>query len=169
MNDDSDGKPHRPRPNKSALQYAVKLLSTRPYSERKLGEKLTRRLFERDEVQQALLRLKRERLLDDEKFADDFVRTRLTSRPRATTALIRDLLARGIPMDIARKVVQASVQPGDEEELARDLIRRKWDASLSLDSATRRRRLGGLLARRGFSPEVIRKVLREFERSDPDE
>jgi regulatory protein len=153
--------PEKPRrtPSKSALQHAVGLLSARPYSERKLQEKLRRRDYEPDEIRAALERLKKERLLDDLKFAEDFVRVRLASRPRAATALIRDLLARGISMDVARKIVDAATSVADEESIARQLVERKAAQYDQLESHVRWRRLGGLLARRGFSPDIIRKVL----------
>lgn len=144
---------------KTALQYAVWLLSSRPYSERKLAEKLRLREYFSDDIKTAVERLKKERLLDDEKFAADFVRSRQNSRPRAASALIRDLLTRGIPMDIARKTVEAATSPEDEVALARQLVQRKGAHYDSLEPQVRWRRLGGLLARRGFSPDVIRKVL----------
>ncbi|MBI5059556.1 regulatory protein RecX [candidate division KSB1 bacterium] len=168
MNSDPPEKPRR-KPAATALQHAVKLLAARPYSERKLKEKLYDREFQTAEIRGALDRLKQERLLDDEKFAMDFVHARLNSRPRAATALIRDLLARGIPMDIARKVVKVTTESTDEAALAMELVRRKLDHYHDLDERVRWRRLAGLLARRGFSPDTIRKVLREALKADPAE
>jgi regulatory protein len=161
-------KPKR-KPNATALQHAVKLLAARPYSERKLKEKLYNRSFETEEIRNALSRLKKERLLDDEKFAEDFVNARVLSRPRGSTALIRDLLARGIPMDVARKVVAATTAEHDEPTLAMKLVVQKLDHYRSLDDRARWRRLAGLLARRGFTPDTIRKVLRDALKADHSE
>ncbi len=147
------------RPKGTALQYAVKLLSVRPYAERKLREKLLGRQYEAAEVREALERLRRERLLDDRKFAEEFVRARLKARPRAASRMVTDLLAHGIPLTLAKEVVQDVMPNEDEVPLARDIVRRKQAQYAHLDEETRWRRLAGLLARRGFSYDTIREVL----------
>ena len=152
--------PRRAAPPKvTALQYAVKLLAVRPYSERKLREKLLGRQYVTADVREAIERLRRERLLDDRRYAEDFVRARLQSRPRAGSRLVTDLLTRGIPLGLAKEVVVQLVPPTDEVPLARELVRRKQAQYGDLDKDTRWRRLAGLLARRGFSYDTIREVL----------
>jgi regulatory protein len=147
------------KPPTTALSAAVKLLSARPYSERKLREKLVNK-FPRDEISQAVRRLKDERLLDDTRFAEDFVRARLVTRPRAGFVLIRELMQRGIARSLAQEVVNRLIPAESNEELARELLSRKQTMYRGLDEPMRRRRLTAFLARRGFSYEVIQKVLR---------
>jgi regulatory protein len=160
-----DGRPQRSRPKVNALQYAVRLLSTRAYSENKLREKLALRQFTPEEIAAAVARLKAERLLDDRRFMEDFIRARLASRPRTGAALVRDLILRGIPRKLAQEAVQELSPPEDELPLAVEVVRRKLSVYVSLDEPTRRRRLASLLARRGFSYATIQKVLR----LDPDQ
>ncbi len=143
----------------TALQYAVKLLSARPYSEKKLKEKLYARKYLTPDIRTALERLKRERLLDDRKYAEDFVRARMAARPRGATRMVTDLLARGIPLILAREVTTELMPRTDEVPLAREFVRRKQAQYAHLDDDTRWRRLAGMLARRGFSFDTIRKVL----------
>ena len=71
-----------------------------------------------------------------------------------------DLLSRGIPLTLAREVVAELMPKDDELPLARDLVRRKWAQYKQLDEQTRWRRMAGLLARRGFSLDTIRAVLK---------
>ena len=150
--------PRRP-PKGTALQYAVKLLSARPYSERKLREKLLERQYEAQDVREALERLRRERLINDRKYAEEFVRARMQARPRAGSRMISDLLARGIPLTLAKEVVAEVMPKTDEIPLAREFVRRKQAQYAGLDDDTRWRRLAGMLARRGFSYDTIREVL----------
>jgi regulatory protein len=145
----------------TALQYAVKLLSTRPYTERKLREKLYGRQYTTPEIRSALDRLKRERLLDDRKYAEDYVHARMAARPRAATRMVTDLLARGIPLALAREVTAELMPKSDELTLAREFVRRKQAQYAHLDEDTRWRRLAGMLARRGFSLDTIRAVLKQ--------
>ncbi len=153
----------------TALQYAVKLLSARPYSEKKLREKLYARQYTGTEVRGALERLKHERLLDDRKYAVDFVHARMAARPRGATRMVTDLLSRGIPLTLAREVTAELMPKADEEPLARDFVRRKQAQYAQLDEQTRWRRLAGALARRGFSLDTIRKVLRHGEMIDGED
>ena len=90
---------------KPVLHYAVRLLSARPYSERKLREKLYDRGYEVPEIALAVSRLKEKGLLNDRTFAVDFVHARCRSHPRGRASLIQDLLGRGIPSEIAQEVV----------------------------------------------------------------
>jgi len=147
------------KPPATALSHAVKLLSARPYSERKLREKLATK-FPRDEIDHAVRRLRAERLVDDERFAEDFVRARVATRPRSGFVLVRELMQRGIARSAAQEVVNRLVPAESHENLARELLARKQAMYRGLDEPTRRRRLTAFLARRGFSYEVIQKVLR---------
>jgi len=56
--------------------------------------------------------------------------------------------------------VNRLVPAESHENLARELVSRKRAMYRGLDEPTRRRRLTAFLARRGFSYEVIQKVLR---------
>jgi len=169
MNNSEHSGKRRRYTNLTALQYAVKLLSSRPYSEKKLREKLGMRGYERSDIDLAIDRLRRERLLDDRRFAEDFVRARLATRPRAASALARDLRQRGIAARLAKEVAEEIAPHDMDEELAKELVRRKETMYLSLDPLTRRRRLAAFLARRGFSYDTIEKVLRVGSQADADE
>jgi len=147
------------KPPATALSHAVKLLSARPYSEKKLREKLANK-FPRDEIDQAIRRLRAERLVNDGRYAEDFVRARVATRPRSGFVLVRELMQRGIARSAAQEVVNRLVPAESHENLARELLARKQAMYRGLDEPTRRRRLTAFLARRGFSYEVIQKVLR---------
>lgn len=149
----------RKPPREPALPYAVKLLSSRNYSARKLKDKLRARGYAHEEIDEVVEKLKARNLLNDERFAEGFVRTRIETHPRGKSALIRDLLARGVSGATAKQAVNEALPAEQEFEMARDLFNRKATQYSSLDHETRRRRLTALLARRGFRPDTIRKVL----------
>jgi regulatory protein len=155
--DDAERK--RPRAPATALRAAVKLLSARPYSEKKLREKLVNK-FPHEEIDQAIRRLREKKFVDDQRYAEDFVRARVAARPRSGFILMRELAQRGIARTVAQDVVNRLVPKDDDEKLARELLTRKQTLYRGLDEPTRRRRLTAFLARRGFSYEVIQKVLR---------
>jgi regulatory protein len=152
-------KPRR-RPKGTALDYAVKLLSVRAYTERRLREKLAARAFTSEEIAEAIKRLKEQQFLDDRRFAAEFIRSRLANQPRTGMALVRELIQRGLSRKFAETAVKENVPATSEEDLARELLRRKQTLYGHLDAVTRKRRLMALLARRGFSYEIISKVLK---------
>lgn len=146
-------------PREPALPYAVKLLAARTYSTRKLREKLRIKGYLAEEIDAAIARLQEKKLLDDERYAEGFVRTRIETHPRGKSALVRDLVARGVSGATAKQAVNESLSAEQEFDLAAELVERKGRQYAGLDKETRRRRLTALLARRGFRPDTIRKVL----------
>ncbi|MCL4305972.1 recombination regulator RecX [bacterium] len=149
----------RKPPREPVLPYAVKLLAARNYSTRKLRDKLKLRGYDIAEIESAIEKLRERRLLDDERFAEGFVRTRIETHPRGKDALVRDLVSRGISASSARKAVSESLSEDQELQLAKDLIARKGRQYAGLDKVTRTRRLTALLSRRGFRVDTIRKAL----------
>lgn len=146
-------------PREPALPYAVKLLASRSYSTRKLREKLRMKGYLAEETDAAIEKLKEKRLLDDQRFADGFVRSRIETHPRGKSALVRDLVARGVSGATAKQAVNENLTEEQEFDLARELVERKRSQYENLDADTRKRRLIALLARRGFRPGIIFKVL----------
>jgi SOS response regulatory protein OraA/RecX len=71
--------------------------------------------------------------------------------------LRRELKAKGVPDELIERAF-AEIKL-DEEALIRALIERQKERYLGLDQKARERRLYAFLRRRGFSPEMIRRVL----------
>ena len=99
-------------------------------------------------------------LVDDAAFAREWVRTRRSSRGLARPALAQELRRKGIDDETARAALD-QIDPGDEAEAARALVRRKLRGAASLDRAVALRRLMGMLARKGYAADVALRVVRE--------
>ncbi len=97
-------------------------------------------------------------LVDDGAFAEAYVHSR--SRSRGKRALAQELRRKGVDEETARDALEG-VDAETEEQAARDLLRRPLAASRGLDRATRQRRLAGVLARRGYSPGLVMRLVRE--------
>lgn len=136
----------------SAYDRAVKLLARRTHFRRELAEKLARRGYAADEVDEALDRLAERRYLDDGEAARQFVRGRLSRGGYGRARLRSELGARGVEEEVAREVLD-ELLPEDDTEAAREEARR----SGKTDPAAVARRL----ERRGFSARAIAAVLRE--------
>lgn len=97
-------------------------------------------------------------LVDDEAFAQAWVRSRHAGRGLGRRALRHELLTRGVDRDVVDAAV-AEVTLDDEDAAAAALVRSRLPGMQRLDATTRRRRLIGLLARRGYPPEVAARLV----------
>jgi regulatory protein len=140
---------------------AIVLLARREHSRAELASKLMRRLEEgqdRADVDAVLDDLQRRKLLSDERFAASLVRTRA---PRYGAARLKlELKARGVTAAIAAEALNqlSAGDGGSEFDRARAVWSRRFGAAPQ--SLTERSRQARFLEARGFSSEVIRKVLR---------
>jgi regulatory protein len=107
-------------------------------------------------------------LVDDQAFARSWVQSRQPGKGLARRALAQELRRKGVDDDVAQ-VALDEVDPDDEVEAARALVRAKLRSLRSLDHDKATRRLVGMLARKGHSPSVCYRVVREELQADlPD-
>ena len=99
-------------------------------------------------------------LIDDEAYAQAFVATKQRDRGLGTTALRTELRRKGIDEEIVAGAVDGVDQEA-ERSRAKALIERRVDAAMSAGPVAARRRLAGLLARRGYSVDVAVSVVDE--------
>ena len=144
-----------------AYEYSLNLLSARAYTERAIRRKLTQKLFHAKEIDAAVDRLVSARLIDDEKYAEEFARQKLVNRGSSVRRVHQDLSRRGISSEVARAAVDR-VRDTEVVDIVASIeaVARKKLASMGdLDEETKRRRLFGFLARRGFELEDIKRAI----------
>jgi regulatory protein len=143
-----------------AQGICLRLLTARPRSRAELADALRRRGIP-DEVGELVLdRLSEVGLVDDAAFAESAVHSGHRHRGLGRRALSTGLRRRGVSDEIVREAV-ATVRSEDEEQRARELVRRKLRASTVRDASTLARKLGGMLARRGYSEGLAWRVVRD--------
>ena len=99
-------------------------------------------------------------LVDDEAFARSWVQSRQPGKGLARRALAQELRRKGVDDEVAREVLD-EVDPDDEVEAARTLVRRKLRTVARLERDVAVRRLTGMLARKGYPAGVCFRVVRE--------
>src|SRR5690349_11464135 len=80
-------------------QSALRILQYRFNSEAELRRKLAAKKFDADAIDAAIARLREEKWLDDERFAEAFVRTRMRKRV-GPLRVRRELNAAGVDSDV---------------------------------------------------------------------
>jgi len=140
-----------------ARAICLKLLTMSPKSRAQLAEALAAKGVPDAAV---LDRYTEVGLIDDAAFAEAWVTTRQSGRGLATRALAQELHRKGIDKDTAGQAL-ATLDPDAEEESARALVMKRLRSMASLEPHVATRRLLGMLARRGYPPEVALRVIRE--------
>jgi regulatory protein len=144
--------------NETAYQKALHYLSYRPRSSAEVRQNLLKRNIPAAAVEATLNRLQAARLVDDQEFARAWVENRNTFRPRSKMALRAELRRKGLSDEVVEPVLEAEV---DEQALAFAAARKYAHRLSGLAWLEFRKKLGGFLARRGFSYTTLSPVVSE--------
>lgn len=149
-----------------AQDACVRLLAARERSRHELAERLARREFTAPVIDEVLGRLDRAGLVDDRRFAEQWVASRHRDSGRARAVLARELRDKGVAAEIAEEAL-AQIDGEDEQVRAGELIRPRLARAVTAPVTDPRerdriiRRLLGVLARRGYPSSVAHTVVRQ--------
>jgi regulatory protein len=150
---------------KRALSRAYRLLAFRARTVEEIRSHLSRAEFSTTVVDEVVADLTRQGLLNDAEFADEWVRSRMRSRPRGKNLIRHELCARGVPRDVAEEAA-ATV---DDEASARAIAVHRASSMRGLDRETFIRRLMRYLLTRGYThataQRAVNSVLSEYDDS----
>lgn len=137
-----------------AYQQALGYLSHRPRSQAEIERYLAEKGYSATLIEQVVQRLLAADYLNDEEFARRWLESRERTRPRSSRALRYELRQKGID----KAVIDEVVSTVDEEAAAWAALEPKLARWQGLEQAEFRKRVLGVLARRGFDQEVVRRV-----------
>lgn len=141
-----------------ARRIALNQLETQPRSVEELRKAMARKGVAEDIIEYLLSRFAAVGLVDDRAFAIALVNTRTRVARRGGIRIRQELRQKGVSDDIAQQAL-SQVDPEDELEAAMTFAAKKARSMAGLDEVVARRRLYGALARRGFTPDVVRRVV----------
>ncbi len=147
-------------PVEVARTIALRQLTAGPRSRAQLESALSRRGVPDDAACAVLDRLTEVGLVDDAAFAEAWVRSRHAGRGLGRRALAHELRTRGVD-DTASAAALESLDDECELETARRLVARRLPSVRGLAPDAAYRRLGGMLARKGYPASVVHRVVRE--------
>ncbi|QOJ01773.1 MAG: regulatory protein RecX [Phycisphaeraceae bacterium] len=146
----------KPRPDESPEEYAARvalsLLKVRGWSRAELTARLIARGCDASAASAAVDRLERLGLTGDAAYAREVVSAELRRQPAAAAFLTEKLERRGIGEERAAGEVARQTAGASEAARAEELARSAWRPGG--DDLKERRRLAGVLARRGFDEET---------------
>lgn len=156
---------HRKGP--TAWDSALRLLGARARSRHEMRDRLQRKGFDVDTIDDVMERLVAGGLLDDEDFAHEWVRSRSQNSARGRRALRQELSTKGVASETVEAAL-AEIDPEDERAIAADLVDRKLTPSILEQAQADRmgrekalRKLVGMLVRRGYSQSMALDLVNE--------
>lgn len=146
---------------RAAAARILRHLRARPRTGQEVREYLARHGHGEETVRAVLAELEAKGLVDDARYAAWFVRGKRAHRPLGTARLVRELVTRGIPRQLAEAAAQDRGETGAETselELALVAARSRFAGAARLGRERGMRRMHGFLSRRGFSEGVVREA-----------
>jgi regulatory protein len=145
---------------------AVRILTRRAYSVHEMKRALADRTDDDHLIKSVMERLKQRGLIDDARFAKQFVRQRAEIRRQGKFRIARDLRARGVPDRHIEAALAENAQEHDEAATVRQRIERKLRAFKGEITDKKLASLYRSLLRAGFSADVVRRELKSLTREE---
>ncbi len=140
---------------------AMQFLTARLHSRSELYRKLARREWGESVIEAVLDDLTRMGYLDDARFARTKALSAAQHKQHGRRRAFLELIRSGVKGDVADKALSEVYAEHDSTSIARDLARKQAPRLKGLDPVVARRRLVGMLQRRGFDYEAIKPVVDE--------
>jgi regulatory protein len=140
---------------------AMRFLQTRLHSAAELRRKLMRGEWGDEVVDAVLGNLARMGYLDDSRFAQTKALSAAQKKHHGPRRAMVELLKAGVKSDVAARAVDDVYGSADNTAAARELAQKQAGRLKKLDPLVARRRLAGMLQRRGFDYETIKPVIDE--------
>ncbi|MGC4111686.1 MAG: regulatory protein RecX [Nocardioides sp.] len=147
-------------PESVARTILLDSLTGQARSRRELRDKLRKKDVPDELAERLLDRFTEVGLVDDEAFARSWVESRQRSRGLARRALAQELHRKGVDQETASLALD-DLDPKQEEQAARELVRKRLRSLRGVDHTTATRRLAGLLARKGYPAGMAFTVVRD--------
>lgn len=146
---------------KKLIAHTISYVSFRLRSGKEIHDYLLKRVKSNKEeyVRLAEVRLKELGYIDDETYAKRFIESRNRSRPKGKKLIELELLKKGVSQDIIDSVNNGG--PSDSE-LARAVVQKKYSLWRKMPILEQKKKLFGLLQRRGFALSVIFRIIDEM-------
>lgn len=137
---------------------AIELLSYREHSSFELSNKLKQRDFTREEIDSTLTRLKDNNYLNDRRFTEVFIISRLRKKPEGKSMLLKRLMQKGIPYSLSDEVYEKVVDLDKQLEI----IQRAFEKQNKKYGNDTNKLINSML-RLGFNYSQIKNVIQDNE------
>lgn len=147
------------------LNKAYFFLKFRPRTKKEMRDylykKILNRHFSRDDADKVIFQLEERKLIDDKAFVDWFIDQRSRTKQKGELVLKGEMLRLGITKELIDQKLEE--KPLEEEDLAFKALSSKWHRFKNLPDKERFAKSAAFLSRRGFSFDIIKKIVNHIE------
>ncbi len=144
-----------------AKRYALKLLHYRSRSEKEIIQRLKRKGFDDNHINDTVEFLTNAELIKDDVLASELFRNATENKLLGRKGIQAFLSNRGIKKDLVTETL-SRLSEDTEKETALRLVEKKLKLLKNQPNNVRKRRLWGMLERRGFSADVIHTAIKSI-------
>jgi regulatory protein len=162
-------KPHQVETETELYEAAVRALMRRAYSVYEMKQLLGRRTEDDKLLRTVIDRLKRAKMIDDERFAKQFARQRTEIRRQGKFRITQDLRARGVPDRHIEAALADAAKESDEAAIVRQRLERKLRSFRGEINENKIASMYRSLLRAGFSADVVSNELKAITREEVPE
>ena len=156
-------------PEARARQICLRLLTAAPRTRAQLAQAMRRGGVSAEAAEAILVHFTDAGMIDDAAFARAWVESRHHSRGLSKRSLSTELKRQGIQAEEIREAIDV-LDPEQEAATARYLVERKMASTRGRPPETRARQAASLLARKGYPPGLVFRLIREvMEQEGPGE
>jgi regulatory protein len=136
------------------------MLARRELSEKQIRQRLARKEFEQDDIDEAIAKLVGERAIDDTRVAEAIARSETSVRKRGKLRVKRKIESAGIRPTIAKQAVDEIFGALDTDALLESALAKRLKRGQSISDERQFNRLYRYLVGQGFEPDKVLELLR---------
>ena len=146
---------------KRCKNYCLRLISLRPRTEYELKSRMEEKGYADEVITGIVGVLKEEGLVNDLKFAGDWIDSRLRTNPRGVKGLKDELTKKGVSKEVIEEAMSQREEGLDERAIALELLKDMLQGESGQPDNKMKARLYSFLLRRGFDAEVAEEAVNE--------
>lgn len=145
-----------------ARAYVLKLLKFHSRTIFEVSDKLYRKGYNKEIIENLIKDFQERKYLDDKAFAREWVSSKMSLKPEGRYLLRKELQKKGVCADIIEEVLADETSESDEYEIARTVALNRKKVLGGIDKTKSKKRIYDYLLRRGFDFEMVYKVIKEI-------
>ncbi|MGB9598183.1 MAG: regulatory protein RecX [Candidatus Poribacteria bacterium] len=144
-----------------ARNYVYMLLSRRMYSVKEIQDKLKGQGYTDEIIKDIILKMESYGYVNDKVFAEEWVKSRINSKPKGSSIIKRELRNKGIEEETIENVLNETMNETMQYDLALELAKKRIKSYKNDDKLSAKRKLYAYLSRHGFSYDIIKSIMDE--------
>ena len=151
--------------NRAAFNRGIYYISKAMHSKKQIKDYLVKKGYEQPAIDYALDKMSEYGYIDDEAYGRMILSHQINVKHAGTFAAKGELYKKGIPQDIAERILSEYDDDSQFENAAIQYAKLEKKYRRESDERKKRQKIAQAMARRGFDWETIKKAERSFEES----